>query len=121
MLIWHLSEAEIREAARLSRLAIWNDRYGWQGGIHPRGKALSVRLCVDETQPRDEERLLPFQKRSYHGRRLPYVTWEGHREFMRQAFKINPDARIKSALADYRGFADFLAKHPATRNRNLSV
>ena len=86
------------------------------------GRALHVRLCVDKTKPRDEAGLLPWQKRGRdfpgrRGRRLPYVTWEGHREFMRIVFRDHPEARIKSAIADYRGRDDFWVKHPETKGR----
>ncbi len=113
MLIWGLSDAEIREAAAEAGVVLWDDTYGI--AVARKGKALSVRLAVDRTAPRNEEGLLPFQARSRQGRRMPYVTWEGHREFMRIVFRDHPEARIKSAVADYRGREDFWAKHPATR------
>jgi|SRR5215831_2313280 len=130
MQIWGVSEADIRAAVSEARLAVWND-YGYPrwSGIGQKGKALSVRLAVDRLQPRDEAGLLPYQKRGRgqlrwidgrlveigHGKRLPYVTWEGHREFMRIIFRDYPEARIKTAIADYRGRADFWQKHPETR------
>jgi hypothetical protein len=115
--IWGLTEGEIRECVKLSGLAIWSD---WSGhGVTKNGNALSLRLCVDTTQPRTNG-LLPFQKRARslggrQGRRLPYVTWEGHREFMLVVFERYPEARIKSAIADYKGREEFLAKHPQTK------
>ena len=116
MKVWGLTEAELRSAVKEAGLVPWDDTYG-SLGLTREGLALRVRLCVDRTQPRDEDGLLPFQARSRDGRRLPYVTWEGHREFMRIVFRDHPEARIKSAVADYKNRADFWAKHPATKDR----
>ena len=113
MKLWGVSEADIRAAASEARLKLWGWPDGW---VEEKGKALTCRLKVDATQPRDESGLLPFQKVGHHGRRLPYVTWEGHREFMRIIFRDHPEARIKSAVADYRGRDDFWEKHPSTRS-----
>lgn len=125
MRIHGVSEADIRKAVAEARLSVWGDypqnrdwqdrSLPWSGGIYAVGTGLRVRLGVDRTQPRDENGLLPFQKLGYRGRRLPYVTWEGHREFMRVIFRDHPEARIKTALADYHGRAEFWAKHPETR------
>lgn len=120
MKVWGVSEADIRAAVKEADLTVWND-YVSAGGVHvrgivPKGRALLVRLAVDPTKPRDQTGLLPWQKRGYGGRRLPYVTWEGHREFMRILFRDHPEARILSAIADYKGRADFWAKHPSTKD-----
>jgi hypothetical protein len=128
MKVWGVPEEAIRAAVSEAGLTVWGD---WrQDGSHrldKEGNALHVRLCVDKTQPRtqdmeleSENGLLPFQKRGRSfggklGRRTPYVTWEGHREFMRIVFRDYPEARIKSAIADYRGREDFDVKHPQTR------
>jgi len=133
MMVWGVTEDDIRAAVSEARLTVWNEWTTSDGrlinGIGQKGKALTVRLGVDRLQPRDEVGLLPYQKRGRgqlrwidgrlveigHGRRLPYVTWEGHREFMRILFRDHPEARIKTAIADYRGRKDFWAKHPETR------
>ena len=119
--IWGLTEGEIKAAVSEAGLTVWGDWTG-KGHLAKEGRALHVRLCVDKTKPRDEAGLLPWQKRGRdfpgrRGRRLPYVTWEGHREFMRIVFRDHPEARIKSAIADYRGRDDFWVKHPETKGR----
>ena len=43
------------------------------------------------------------------GRRVFAVCWHGHLAFFRALFAACPAARVKSASADYRGQADFLA------------
>jgi len=111
--IWGLTEGEIKECVKLAGLTVWGDWTG-EGELAREGRALHVRLCVDKNGPRTNG-LLPFQKLGYRGRKTPYVTWEGHREFMLVVFERFPDARIKSAIADYKGRDDFFVKHPHTR------
>jgi hypothetical protein len=50
---------------------------------------------------------------------MPAASWEAHRDFMFNLFAINPEGRIKSAFADYRGLVDFEAKYRATADRNV--
>lgn len=42
------------------------------------------------------------------------VCWHGHRAFYRAVFALDPDARIQTALADYRGVAAFEREHRTT-------
>lgn len=121
MKIWGVTEAELRSAVKEAGLVVFNDRDNLvingvtYSPITKDGRALRIRLSVDATKPRDAEGLLPFQRRGQGGRRLPSVSWEGHREFMRIVFRDHPEARIKSAVADYKGRADFWQKHPSTK------
>jgi len=118
MYAWGVTESEIRAAASEVGLSIFQD---WQGsGITPKGRSLSFRLGLDTSQPRDEEGYAPFQRRStsqWHQdkpRRIAAVCWHGHRDFLRALFRLQPDARVKSALADYRGSEDFERSYRAT-------
>jgi hypothetical protein len=52
--------------------------------------------------------------------RIHAICWHGHRDFMREIFKINPDASIRTSLAHYKGKDDFENKFYATRNHNIS-
>ena len=52
-------------------------------------------------------------------RRVFAVCWHGHRDFMLALFDRDPDARIKSAMADYKGALDFLDKYPDTAYGNV--
>jgi hypothetical protein len=107
MKIWGMTEAGLDYA-----LAATNDQY--DGNIRffeapkPNGRALSVRLYTNDKDG-------PGQKFSrYSGRATRAATWEAHRDFMRHVFAVNPNARIKTALADYRGAEDFEDKYLAT-------
>lgn len=48
------------------------------------------------------------------GRRINAACWHVHRDFLREIFDINPDAKVVSALATYDGQADFESKFPGT-------
>lgn len=47
-------------------------------------------------------------------KRIGSSCWHVHRDFMFEVFAINPDARIITALADYKGLEDFEDKFPDT-------
>lgn len=42
------------------------------------------------------------------------VCWHGHRDYLRALFQLVPDAEVKTAMATYRGRADFEAKYQET-------
>jgi hypothetical protein len=110
--VWNATEQDIRAAAEEVGVAIHSD---WAGtGIVPDGRALRFRLAVN-TAERREDGTLPYQRVSqstWQGqRRVAAVCWHGHRDFMRALFASCPDARLKTALADYRGADDFEAKY----------
>lgn len=113
MKVWGVSEEEIRAAAHATGLRIYQD---WRGlGISRDGRALRFRLRLD-TDSRREDGSLLYQRvsQSRGGRRVASVCWHGHRDFMARIFGTNPDARIKTALADYRGVADFIRTYATT-------
>ena len=58
-------------------------------------------------------------RRSNKGRRIAAACWHAHRDVMSAIFSQYPDARLKSALADYRGAADFLDTFEATGETNI--
>lgn len=51
-----------------------------------------------------------FRTYGQGGRRVHAVNWEGHFAFMADVFELDADAEIKSALAHWRGRADFLER-----------
>lgn len=111
MKVWNADESQIREAIAEAGLKVygeWSD-YGHGNGIVREGRALRFRLGLDTTQPRHNPgNFLPYQRRStYSGRKVAAVCWHGHRDFMRALYRLAPDARIKTALADYHGAEDF--------------
>jgi hypothetical protein len=49
----------------------------------------------------------PGGRVSASGRRVAAACWHCHRDVMKMIFAINPNARIKTTLADYRGRSNF--------------
>lgn len=47
------------------------------------------------------------------------VSWQAHKEFMRNLFDIDPNARISTTIETYSGKAEFVAKHPDTYTHNV--
>lgn len=56
---------------------------------------------------------------SASGRHIPSASWEAHRDLFREIFKLNPEAVIYTALATYKGSADFEQKFPATAYKQV--
>ena len=123
MKVWTtLQPDELRAIAHELGLKIYDDHptYG-RGGIRKDGRAWNFRLALDATQKKDGWAKYHRTSTSYfhEGRKVAAVCWHGHRDFMIEVYKRDPDARIKSAFADYRGVADFREKYPKTAYRNL--
>lgn len=118
MKAWGVTEAEIRAAAAEVGLTVYND---WRGtGVVKDGRALRFRLGLDTARARNANGSLPYQRRSTsrsRPRRIAAVCWHGHRDFMRALFRLAPEARIKTAIADYRGAGDFERRFRSTGDR----
>ena len=52
-------------------------------------------------------------------RRTISACWHAHRDVMRAIFEVNPEARIKSVMADYKGSDDFERTFPHTYDTNV--
>lgn len=109
MKVWNTTEQDVRAAAEEVGLAIHSD---WSGsGIQKDGRALRFRLALGA----DKDHYRSIKR----GRRIAAVCWHGHRDFFRALYRRSPDARIKTALADYRGSDGFEAAFPATGHTNV--
>ena len=82
--------------------------------LRKQGRAIAFRLKT--TLPvRYGRRSQQVRTKAGELRRVPgAVCWHGHRAFMRAVFAVNPEARIKTALADYHGVHQFEETHSAT-------
>lgn len=117
MKVWTtLSSSDIREIAAEVGVRIHAD------DISKDGRAWNFRLALDTSIPKKESGY-KYQRTSasmfHEGRRVAAVCWHGHRDFMRAIFARDPDARIKSHFADYRGARDFEDSFPSTAHRNV--
>ena len=121
MKVWtRLSDHEIRAVASEVGVRLY------MGDIRRDGRAWNFRLALDTSDPsRKEEHdgywLYQRTSASYfnEGRKIAAVCWHGHRDFMRAIFALDPEARIKTAWADYRGSQLFEDIFPQTGDRNI--
>jgi hypothetical protein len=66
--------------------------------------------------------LAPAQRRSssaFGRRRINAVCWHGYRDALREVFLINPETRIYTVLAKYKGQAEFNRLYPPTAHVNI--
>lgn len=58
-------------------------------------------------------------RKSWSGRRLNAACWHAYRDVMLGIFAVNPDARIYTAMAKYKGLEGFEANYPQTADQNI--
>jgi hypothetical protein len=107
MKVWNVSEREIYRAAVNTDVRVYNMR------DNGRAKRFTLKLADCKRWQRTSS--------SYfnRGRKVAAVCWHGHYHFMREIFRINPDARIQTSWADYKGLESFLTDAPRTGRRNI--
>ena len=67
-----------------------------------------------------KEKLAPGQRRSASSQRRIYaVCWHAYRDVLAAVFDINPDARVYTALAKYKGKQAFYELFPETGYQNV--
>ena len=76
------------------------------------GRAVSFTLTVAKSTDKGG-------RRSNTGRRIAAACWHAHRDVMSAIFAIFPDARLKTAKADYRDKDDFEVKFESTGHDNI--
>ena len=108
-------ELDIRVAVSESRTM----RSGPYAGQY-RHAGVSLRPWRTVSEGGGEDRYRAYRD-SFGGgvRRIHAVCWHGHRDWMRALFALDPDARIKTAMADYRESDGFERVFPATGDRNI--
>lgn len=60
-----------------------------------------------------------YRREIRKGKRLYACNWQAHADFMRAVFHFDANAEIDSALARYRGVAEFEALHKQTDRHGL--
>lgn len=76
------------------------------------GRAVSFTLTVRKAADKGG-------RRGHSGRRVCACCWHGHRDVMSAIFAEYPDARLKTAQADYRGRDEFEAEFEGTGYANI--
>jgi hypothetical protein len=61
----------------------------------------------------------PGARRSWTGRRIPAACWHAYRDVLAALFDQCPAARVRTALAVYRGREGFERHYPATAYVNV--
>jgi len=119
MKVWtKLSPDDIRRIAHDVGIRIHSD---WGGhGISKDGRAWNFRLALGDEKREGYRKYNRTSASMFHeGRKVAAVCWHGHRDFMRALYAEDPEARIKSAVADYRGRQDFEESFGSTGFRNV--
>ena len=117
MKAWNIELDKIRKIVNtVSKEKYENNLILDEGGFHspPKkvGKAISFTLRVNSSKE-------PGHTITHSGKRWVSACWHCHRDVMIAMFKYNPNIRIKSAIADYKGKEDFKFKFPATAYINV--
>ena len=103
------------------RISAQGSVYNGRPAIGRDGRAR--RFNLRPTDERNENGDRPYQRVSASAfrpeRRVYAVCWHGYRDFMREIFSRDPEARIKTYVADYKGKEDFEEKYPETAYTNV--
>lgn len=102
MLVKGLTDTELKNIAKKLGVEPYNFR--------PKGKGFAFVL-----RPFGET----YRRRSHTGRRIWAVCWHGYRDYMREVFKLNPDAQIVTAHANYKGLDGFEHLYRNTGHANI--
>lgn len=111
MLAYGVTEEEIRDTVRL----VSSTLYGGNVTVDirgMRGRAVRFGLRVKDSRGNGAHR-------SAFGRRTRSACWHAHADFFRSLFYLAPDARIKTAMADYRGADGFRRDYVFTGMQNV--
>ena len=127
MKVWtSLSESDLRAIAKEIGVVI-ADRGSETNTIPRVGRAYSFGLRPDKST-KDENgkgtgyRYQRLSASWYNDQRKVYaVCWHGHRDFMRRLFQHDPEARIKTHVADYKGQENFEATYVDTGYQNVGA
>ncbi len=98
MIVYNVPEHYLTNLARYMGIRLDN--------LRPQGKGVAFVL-----RPLDDT----YRKIGRNGRRVNAVSWQGHFDFMDVMFRAYPDARLRSAVATYKGREDFALKAIETR------
>jgi len=109
MKVWGVNETQLQICADEVGVAIFNlrkDGRALRFGIRPTGERIDGDYKYQRVGHRNERRVFA-------------VCWHGHRDFMRAAFRINPEARILTMWADYKNSEVFEDIFPDTAYKNV--
>jgi hypothetical protein len=118
--------AKLKALAGAYNLGINGSEHGLSRGEFKGGHRIDFKLELIEPTPRDPEKTAQFQRRSSmmmtvsgYPRKVRAVCWHGHREVMKSIFAYDPEARLMTSMADYRGADSFRSSFERTGDRNI--
>jgi len=112
MKIWNVPPLALHEIVRHVSDQNYRGNIIFKRHPEPDGKACIFTLTVRDSTG-------PGSRVSASGRRVAAACWHAHRDIMAAIFNRYPDARLKTALADYRGQSAFNMRFPATGYTNI--
>lgn len=110
MKVWGVSKEAI-DTIVTSVSKKYDDNLCYKRQPEPDGRAVGFTLTVRDTRKRGS-------RRSNTGRRVSACCWHGYRDVMMAIFMENPESRVKTGCADYRGIVDFVEQFPSTGRVN---
>lgn len=112
MKVWGIQESTIRSIiATLNEHHYGNNIEIKNGAFKWVGKALQFDLKMRDSRGAGA-------MKSASGRRTIRPNWYVYRDVITALFNANPDARVQTSIADYRGADDFFEKYPRTYHLN---
>jgi hypothetical protein len=111
MNIWGLTKQDMNKAMEATNRQ-YDDNVEFNKYPEKAGNGLSFTLRVKSSKEAGH-------RLGFSGKRMVSACWHVHRDFMSACFAINPEARIKSAVADYQGIADFNYSFEQTGDDNI--
>jgi hypothetical protein len=110
--VWGVNETQLGLIADEVGVTLYNRRKD--------GRALRFSLRPPGEKIEGDYKYQRTSASGFHDeRRVHAVCWHGHRDYMLAIFKREPEARIKTMWADYRGMDNFMDKYPQTAYQNV--
>lgn len=114
MKLWNVTQEQLEGIVT----EVSNEQYGGNLRIKSiatngkRVKTVTFTLTVNSSKEKGG-------RRSHSGRRVCACCWHGHRDVMQKIFVRFENARLQTALADYRGRDDFENSFESTGDKNI--
>lgn len=110
MKVWGVSVERVTKAVEFAS-AKYDGNIIFKASPIKDGRAIRFTLTVKDVRKKGA-------RRSANGRRVNAACWHCHRDVILAIFTRDNGARVKTAIADYKGFEDFCYKYPDTASNN---
>jgi hypothetical protein len=112
MKVWNVPAEELTRIVTTVSAERFDGNIRFKRTPDPVGRAVAFTLTVANSRGKGS-------RVGRGGRRICACCWHGHRDIMSAIFAEYPDARLQSAVADYRGRQDFEDSFEATGYANI--